>query len=118
MTGMSKVATKPIFKEVEYLRSLGFPEAEIATGAAAGKSTVRAWTAGTREPTGERRTRLIELVAMAERLERVMEPDYIAIWLSKPVPALDDRKPVDLIGRGDYLRVARVISGLEGQIAA
>lgn len=115
---VTKVADKPILKEVEYLRSMGLPEAEIAVGVSAGRSTVRAWSAGTRAPTGERRDRVIELAAMVERLERVMEANYIPIWLSKPVPALGDMKPVELIGSGDYLRVAKVISGLEGQIAA
>ncbi|MGI8945771.1 MAG: antitoxin Xre/MbcA/ParS toxin-binding domain-containing protein [Thermoleophilaceae bacterium] len=50
---------------------------------------------------------------MAERLERVMASDYVVHWLRKPIPALDDDKPLDLIGRGGYRRVARVISGLE-----
>jgi hypothetical protein len=29
------------------------------------------------------------------------------------VPALDHEKPIDLIGRGDYRRVSRLISELE-----
>lgn len=59
-----------------------------------------------------------ELSALVERLERLMEPDYIAVWLRKPVPALDDEKSIDLLGRGDYLRVARLISELESPTAA
>lgn len=54
---------------------------------------------------------------MVERLETVMDPDYVPIWLRKPVPALGYAKPIELIGAGEYLSVARVISGLEGQIA-
>jgi Protein of unknown function (DUF2384) len=50
---------------------------------------------------------------MVERLERVMVRDYIALWLRKPIPALDGDKPLDVIGEGEYRRVARVISGLE-----
>jgi hypothetical protein len=61
--------------------------------------------------------RLIELSALVERLERLMEPGYIAIWLRKPVPALGDEKPLDVLGRGDYLRVARLVSELESPTA-
>jgi hypothetical protein len=56
---------------------------------------------------------VIELAEMVERLERLIERDYIAVWLRKPVPLLDDDKPLDVIGRGEYRRVATVISGLE-----
>ena len=42
-----------------------------------------------------------------------MRADYIPVWLLKPVEALGDDKPVDLIARGEYRRVARVIAELE-----
>ena len=48
-----------------------------------------------------------------ERLARVMEPAYIAEWLRKPVPALDDERPIDLIARGESIRVERLVSALE-----
>jgi hypothetical protein len=55
----------------------------------------------------------VELSTLVERLTRVMDPSYIAVWLRKPVPALDDDKPLEVIGRGDYRRVAKIISALE-----
>ncbi|MHB1537378.1 MAG: hypothetical protein ACYCUM_01025 [Solirubrobacteraceae bacterium] len=48
-----------------------------------------------------------------ERLARVMEPSYIAVWLGKRVSALDERKPIDLIAAGGYMRVAELASALE-----
>ena len=42
-----------------------------------------------------------------------MDADYIAVWLRKPIAALEDEKALDLIGRGDYRAVAAVISSLE-----
>ncbi len=42
-----------------------------------------------------------------------MEPSYIAVWLRKPVPALGERKPIDVIAGGDYMRVAELVSTLE-----
>jgi Antitoxin Xre/MbcA/ParS C-terminal toxin-binding domain len=42
-----------------------------------------------------------------------MDPSYIAVWLRKPVPALDDDKPLEVIARGDCRRVAKLVSALE-----
>jgi hypothetical protein len=42
-----------------------------------------------------------------------MDPSYIGVWLRKPVPALDDDKPLEVIARGEYRRVARLVSALE-----
>ena len=54
---------------------------------------------------------------MVERLELAMDPEYVPIWLNEPLPALGESKPLDLIGGGQYRKVASVISGLEGTIA-
>ena len=108
-----------LMREAAHLNEVGgLSDADIARATGAAKSTSRAWLNGSRSPTGERAERLIELFALVERLERLMEPDYIAIWLRKPVPALEHEKPLDLIGRGDYRRVARLISELEGTTAS
>jgi hypothetical protein len=87
-----------------------------ATGAA--RSTVRGWLALRNEPTGRRADRVAELSAIVERLARVMQPEYIPVWLTKPLEALDDEKPIELIARGDYARVARLVSSLEQPGAA
>jgi hypothetical protein len=87
-----------------------------ATGAA--RSTVRGWLALRSEPTGQRAERVAELSALVERLAHIMEPDYIPVWLTKPVEALDHEKPIELIARGDYARVARLVSSLEEPGAA
>ena len=47
------------------------------------------------------------------RLARVMQPTYVPVWMRKPVPLLDDDKPLDVIAAGDYRRVSRVVAGLE-----
>jgi uncharacterized protein (DUF2384 family) len=48
-----------------------------------------------------------------ERLARVMEPSYIAVWLRKPILALKERKPIDVVASGDYIQVAELVSTLE-----
>lgn len=50
---------------------------------------------------------------MAERLTRVMDREYIPVWLTRPIEALDDDKPVDVLARGDYRKVAELIAQLE-----
>src|SRR5262245_19660972 len=88
-------------------------DAQIANAVGAAPSTVREWFARRSSPTGRRAERLAELAEFVDRLARVMEADYISVWLSRPIEALDDRKPLELIARGRARRVARVISELE-----
>jgi uncharacterized protein (DUF2384 family) len=42
-----------------------------------------------------------------------MDVGYIPLWLTKPIEALDDDKPIDLIAAGEYRRVAKLIASLE-----
>lgn len=94
-------------------RDGGLTDEMIARATGAARSTVRDWFAHRSAPTGPRAERVAELSAIVDRLPRVMGADYIPVWLSKPIEALDDEKPIDLIARGEYLRVARTISALE-----
>lgn len=104
----------PFAREAAFVNDVGhLSDSDIARATGAASSTVRAWLAGTRAPTGSRAERLVELSALIERLTRVMDPSYIAVWLRKPVPALDDDKPLEVIGRGEYRRVAKIVSALE-----
>jgi hypothetical protein len=48
----------------------------------------------------------------------VMQPAYVPVWMRKPVPLLDDDKPLDVIAAGDYRRVSRVLAGLEASGAS
>jgi len=111
---VTALAPQPLIREAVYLHEIArLSDADIARATGVARSTARAWLAHTRSPTGERAERLIELSALVERLARVMEPSYIAVWLRKPVPALVERKPIDVIAGGEYLRVAELVSTLE-----
>jgi uncharacterized protein (DUF2384 family) len=90
---------------------------DIAAATGAAPSTARAWVALKRIPSGTRAQRIVELSSISERLLRVMDAEYIPVWMNKPVPALDDRKPIELISGGEYLRVARIVSALEEPVA-
>lgn len=111
---ISALVPQPLIREAVYLHEIAqLTDADIARATGVARSTARAWLAHTRSPTGERAERLIELSALVERLARVMEPSYIAVWLRKPVPALAEHKPIDVIANGDYMRVAELVSALE-----
>lgn len=91
----------------------GLTDADIARATGAVPSTARAWLAGTRNPSGERADRLIELSALVERLQRVMDSSYISVWLRRPIETLNDREPLDLLAHGEFRRVACVVASLE-----
>jgi transcriptional regulator with XRE-family HTH domain len=106
--------TTAFAEEAVRIRETGYlSERDIARATGAGVSTVGAWLRRTRSPRGERAERLAELSAIVERLARVIKPTYIPVWLHKPVPALDDEKPIDVLAKGEWQRVARLISELE-----
>jgi transcriptional regulator with XRE-family HTH domain len=86
---------------------------EIAAATGAKPSTECDWLNGLSSPTGHGAQRLIELAEMADRLTRVLDPEYIPIWLNRPTQALDNDKPIELLARGHYRRVAHLIAELE-----
>jgi uncharacterized protein (DUF2384 family) len=100
--------------EAAHIRELApLTARDIARATGAGRSTVEAWLARRRGPSGTRAERLLELSAIVEQATRVLRPDVVPAWLNKPVPSLEHDKPIDLIARGEYRRVADVLAGLE-----
>jgi transcriptional regulator with XRE-family HTH domain len=108
---MSAIATYS--SEIKRVRSLGIEPADIARVTGAARATVSSWIRATRRPGAVHRERLLQLVAVVDRLSRVMDEDYIALWLQKPLPALDDESPLDALGDGRYKQVSRLVAELE-----
>ena len=108
---MSAVATYA--SEIKRVRSLGIDNADIARVTGAARATVSSWIRATRRPGATHRDRLLELVAVVDRLSGVMDPDYVALWLQKPLAALGDEPPLDAIGDGRYREVSRLVAELE-----
>jgi hypothetical protein len=96
---------------IQQIGHLTVPDIARATGA--NETTVRAWLRDDRSPSGTYAERLVELSSIVERLVRLMQPTYVPVWMRKPVPLLDDDKPLDVIAAGEYRRVSRVLAGLE-----
>jgi transcriptional regulator with XRE-family HTH domain len=107
------MATAFADEAVRIHESAHLSDALIAEAVGAAPSTVRDWLNGRSSPTGARARRVADLSAITDRLARVIDPSYIQVWLLKPIEALDDRRPIELIARGQATAVARVISGLE-----
>lgn len=100
--------------EAAHIKEIGHLSVrDIARATGANETTVRAWLRDDRSPSGARAERLAELSAIVERLVRVMDAGYVPVWMRKPVPLLDDDKPLDVIAAGDYRRVSRLVAGLE-----
>jgi uncharacterized protein (DUF2384 family) len=100
--------------EAIHLREItALSDRDIARATGAGVSTVSAWLRRERAPRGRRAERLVELSAIAERLAAVLGPERVPVWLNKPVPALDHRKPLDVIAEGGYEQVSRVVAEFE-----
>jgi transcriptional regulator with XRE-family HTH domain len=100
--------------EAAHIKEIGHLSApDIARATGADQTTVRAWIRGDRSPSGERAERLAELSSIVERMVRVMRPTYVPVWMRKPIPLLDDDKPLDVIAAGEYRRVSQVLAGLE-----
>jgi uncharacterized protein (DUF2384 family) len=106
--------TTAFASEAAHIRDIGHlsvPDIARATGA--DPTTVRAWLRDARSPSGDHAERLTELSSIVERLVHVMQPNYVPVWMRKPIPLLDDDKPLDVIAAGEYRRVSRVVAGLE-----
>ncbi len=107
--------TTAFASEAAHIQDLGHLSAvDIARATRVDESTARAWIRGDRSPSGGRAERLAELSSIVERLVRVVQPNYVPVWMHKPLALLEDEKPLDLVRDGHYRDVLRVISGLEG----
>ncbi len=91
---------------------------DIGRATRAHETTVRAWLRESSSPTGIHAERLGELSSIVDRLTLLMEAEYIPVWMRKPIVALDDDKPIDVIADGDFRRLSRVLAGLESSGAA
>lgn len=106
--------TTAFASEAAHIRDIGhLTVTDIARATGADPTTVRAWLRGARSPSGDHAERLVELSSLVERMVRVMQAAYVPVWLRKPIPLLDDDKPLDVIAGGEYRRVSQVLAGLE-----
>jgi hypothetical protein len=111
--------TAPFNDEVARIHNTGqLSDRLIAQAVGAAPSTVRDWLTYRSAPTGARADKVVALAEIVDRLARVMDAGYIAVWMTKPIEALDDHRPLDLVAKGQARRVAQLVSALEDPVAA
>lgn len=106
----------PLAREISYLRGLGLGDLDLAR-AVGSANDVRSWPPA-ESGSSDWVARIGELVGTAERLEYLIEPDSIALWLRTSIPSLGWATPLDLIGQGHHAQVTEVITAFaEGPTA-
>jgi hypothetical protein len=99
---------------VELLRSLGLTHGDIAVGVGATERTVRRWRADSGG--AAERTRLVNKWRELDDLRHIvvmldddgtLTPQGIVYWLRARNRALDDRRPLEALGDGDFEAVRR-----------
>jgi len=73
---------------------------------------VSRWLQRATEPRPDARERLLELLAVLERLSQVLRPQAAHDWLYTPNPMLDNFRPVDLLRAGDSRSILGAIDAL------
>jgi putative toxin-antitoxin system antitoxin component (TIGR02293 family) len=87
-------------------------QADIARVLEISARTVSRWLQKEASPRPDARERLLELVAVLERLSGVLKPGPARDWLFTPNPILEHHKPVELLREGEYRRVLGAIDAM------
>ena len=74
--------------------------------------TVAGWLSRQTTPQADVRMRLLDLVAVLEKLAGVLRSEPAHDWLFTPNDSLDHHKPVDLLCTGQFRRVLGAIDAM------
>jgi len=87
-------------------------QADLARMLETNPRTVSRWLSRQTAPRPDARERLLELIAVLEKLSSVLRPEPAHDWLFTPNEALDHYKPVDLLRTGEFRRVLSAIDAM------
>lgn len=87
-------------------------QAEIARLLKISPRTVSRWMRATAAPRREVRERLLEVLAVLDRLALVLRPEPAHDWLFTPNPLLGHEKPADLLNAGRFREVLGAIDAM------
>lgn len=87
-------------------------QAEVARVLGTSARTVARWILEEARPRREARERLLEVLAVLERLSMVLRPEPAHDWLFSPNPQLGHEKPADLLREGRFREVLGLIDAL------
>jgi putative toxin-antitoxin system antitoxin component (TIGR02293 family) len=91
---------------------LDLDQAEIATVLGASPRTVARWLRAETSPSREARERLLEFLAVLDRLAGVLHPGAAHDWLFTPNATLGNEKPATLLREGKYREVLGAVDAL------
>jgi DNA-binding transcriptional regulator YiaG len=83
-------------------------EEDVMAATGADEATVKGWVERRIAPAGEPAVRLIELIAVCERLTVSTKPEVIPEWLHRKVPLLGGRTSLATLASGGYEQVAGI----------
>jgi putative toxin-antitoxin system antitoxin component (TIGR02293 family) len=80
--------------------------------------SVSRWTAAKATPRRDAEDRLLELKAVVDQLRKVLRDQPARLWLRSPNADLGWRKPLELVGDGEYRRVIGAILAMAEGVTA
>ncbi len=87
-------------------------QAEVARVLGTSPRTVSRWLRKEASPRPDARERLLEFLAVLERLSVTLRPEPAHDWLFTPNPLLSHHKPADLLREGRYRDVLGAVDAL------
>ena len=91
---------------------IGLTKLDLARVLGTNPRTVSRWLSRQTAPRPDARERLLELIAVLEKLSGVLRPEPAHDWLFTPNDSLDHHKPVDLLRTGEFRRVLGAIDAM------
>lgn len=82
---------------------------QIAAAVGADESTLHRWRSGESDPRSVFRSRMDALHEFQQELLDTVSPRAAREWLRTPVPALDGRRPLDLLEEGRIELLTRLL---------
>lgn len=89
--------------------ALGLTYRQLAAAIGADESTLHRWRSGESEPRSVFLSRMGALHEFQQELFDAVPPGAAREWLRTPVPALDGRRPVDLLEEGRIETLIRLL---------
>ncbi|MGB7589273.1 MAG: hypothetical protein WBM00_11250 [Solirubrobacterales bacterium] len=87
-------------------------QADLARVLDTNRRTIARWLHRESSPRPDARERVLELLAVLDRLSDVLRPDAAHDWLFSPNPLLDHDKPVELLRGGEYRKVLGAVDAM------
>ncbi len=94
-----------------FKHAYAWEDADIAAALQVDRGTLQRYRTGEIQPTDQVRNSLADLRELSILLEEIFLDELDARrWLNKPVPMLNDRRPIDLLRRGMLHEVITVLA--------